>query len=148
MVLYILDFYSNKKIKVAQISKSVTLLSYYQNDLIVASDGYILKILKLGDNNIKIMEEKDCIITALAIGSKYDIIIGLKDIIGNSTLIKIINLNDYGCRTINLDYVDFINAINVYFDGRIIVGANSKNGNGKNLFIVDARFEKCKIKSL
>jgi hypothetical protein len=142
------DFELNRKRRVKLDDKPVILVSAYQSGLIVASDGNKIKILNYNRNTCETIEENGCIIAALAIADRNHIIAGLKCQIKNEVIIKLINIENYICNIVNLEDLERVNAINVYFDGRIILGGSSKEDGKGNLVILEMKSDECLVKKL
>ncbi len=112
----------------------------------ISSDGKILsggednhfRVWDIENKKVKVFSRQKDPISVMSSYSAGRIVMGLDD-----NRIGIVDFETNKCKILYVDDIGVINAINVYFDGRIIVGMKSRayNGAGGNCIILDPRLD-------
>ncbi len=121
------------------------------------SDDGELRVWDIGNNRVKIFKGHKTPISTIGINPDGRIVTGTKvsdDFKKGEHIrgaeIRIIDSKTDICKTFHICDIGVINAINVYFDGRIIAGIKTQENqsSGCNLIIADPRLDFCQYKIL
>lgn len=119
----------------------------------ISSDGKIFsggednhfRVWDIENKKVKIFNKQKTPIRVINTYPDGKIVMGL-----DNSKIEIVDFETNKCKILYVDDIGLVNTINVYFDGRIIVGMKSRayNGAGGNCIILDPRLDSQQYKVL